>query len=63
MTTMAARMTPTLVFSHANGFPAGTYRKLFAACASAGWIEGSHLFPMERPLEAAAAVLKLLGPA
>ena len=24
------------------------------------WIEGSHLYPMERPREAAAAVLKLL---
>ena len=25
------------------------------------WIEGSHLFPMERPAETAAAVLRLLG--
>jgi hypothetical protein len=24
------------------------------------WIEGSHLFPMERPLDAAAAVLQAL---
>ena len=30
-------MTRTLVFSHANGFPAATYRKLFAAWARAGW--------------------------
>lgn len=30
-------MSLTLVFSHANGFPAGTYRKLFAAWADAGW--------------------------
>ena len=26
------------------------------------WVEGSHLFPMERPLETATAVLKLLPP-
>ena len=26
------------------------------------WVEGSHLFPMEKPAEAAAAVLRLLGP-
>ena len=30
-------MNRTLVFSHANGFPAGTYRKLFACWADAGW--------------------------
>ena len=29
--------TPTLVFSHANGFPAGTYRVLFEAWRAAGW--------------------------
>lgn len=29
-------MSPTLVFSHANGFPAGTYRQLFADWARAG---------------------------
>jgi pimeloyl-ACP methyl ester carboxylesterase len=28
---------PTLVFSHANGFPAGTYRLLFDAWRAAGW--------------------------
>ncbi len=27
----------TLVFSHANGFPAGTYRMLFQAWQAAGW--------------------------
>ena len=27
----------TLVFSHANGFPAGTYRVLFEAWRAAGW--------------------------
>jgi pimeloyl-ACP methyl ester carboxylesterase len=27
------------------------------------WVEGSHLFPMEKPAETAAAVLRLLGPA
>ena len=30
-------MRPTLVFSHANGFPAGTYRQLFAIWRMAGW--------------------------
>lgn len=30
-------MTRTLVFSHANGFPAGTYRLLFEAWRAAGW--------------------------
>jgi pimeloyl-ACP methyl ester carboxylesterase len=30
-------MTPTLVFSHANGFPAGTYKRLFAPWRAAGW--------------------------
>lgn len=34
---MPAGMNRTLIFSHANGFPAGTYRKLFAAWADAGW--------------------------
>ncbi len=28
---------PTLVFSHANGFPAGTYRTLFERWRAAGW--------------------------
>jgi pimeloyl-ACP methyl ester carboxylesterase len=28
---------PVLVFSHANGFPAGTYRQLFEAWQDAGW--------------------------
>lgn len=35
--TVAAPMHPTLVFSHANGFPAGTYRQLFAIWRAAGW--------------------------
>lgn len=30
-------MRPTLVFSHANGFPAGTYRQLFTLWRAAGW--------------------------
>ena len=30
-------MTKTIVFSHANGFPAGTYRVLFQAWQAAGW--------------------------
>ena len=30
-------MTRTIVFSHANGFPAGTYRVLFEAWQAAGW--------------------------
>ena len=30
-------MNRTIVFSHANSFPAGTYRKLFAHWAAAGW--------------------------
>lgn len=30
-------MRPTLVFSHANGFPAGTYRQLFDIWRGAGW--------------------------
>ena len=30
-------MRPTLVFSHANGFPAGTYRQLFSSWRAAGW--------------------------
>lgn len=38
---MAARQAPvqpgTLVFAHANGFPAGTYRRLFDAWRAAGW--------------------------
>jgi pimeloyl-ACP methyl ester carboxylesterase len=29
--------TRTIVFSHANGFPAGTYRVLFEAWRAAGW--------------------------
>ncbi len=28
---------PTLVFSHANGYPAGTYRQLFKVWRAAGW--------------------------
>jgi len=28
---------PSIVFSHANGFPAGTYRALFEAWRAAGW--------------------------
>ena len=28
---------PTIVFAHANGFPAGTYRVLFDAWRAAGW--------------------------
>lgn len=28
---------PTIVFAHANGFPAGTYRQLFDHWRSAGW--------------------------
>jgi pimeloyl-ACP methyl ester carboxylesterase len=32
-----AAATPTLVFAHANGFPAGTYRLLFERWRSAGW--------------------------
>ncbi|MBP6899815.1 MAG: alpha/beta hydrolase [Burkholderiaceae bacterium] len=28
---------PTLVFAHANGFPAGCYRQLFERWAAAGW--------------------------
>ena len=30
-------MRPTLVFSHANGFPAGTYTQLFKRWRAAGW--------------------------
>ena len=30
-------MTRTIVFSHANGFPAGTYRVLFDVWRAAGW--------------------------
>lgn len=30
-------MPPTIVFSHANGFPAGTYRQLFKAWREAGY--------------------------
>jgi len=30
-------MPATLVFSHANGFPAGTYRQLFQHWQAAGW--------------------------
>ena len=30
-------MRPTLVFSHANGYPAATYRQLFALWRAAGW--------------------------
>jgi pimeloyl-ACP methyl ester carboxylesterase len=32
-----AAPAPTLVFSHANGFPAGTYQLLFKAWSAAGW--------------------------
>lgn len=35
---MVRRAAPgTLVFAHANGFPAGTYRQLFEAWRAAGW--------------------------
>jgi pimeloyl-ACP methyl ester carboxylesterase len=30
-------LKPTICFSHANGFPAGTYRVLFEAWQAAGW--------------------------
>ena len=30
-------MRPCLVFSHANGYPAGTYRQLFSIWRAAGW--------------------------
>ncbi len=30
-------MRPTLVFSHANGYPAASYKQLFAAWRAAGW--------------------------
>lgn len=30
-------MRPTLVFSHANGYPAATYKQLFAIWRAAGW--------------------------
>ena len=30
-------MTGTIVFAHANGFPAGTYAQLFTAWRAAGW--------------------------
>ena len=33
---LPATMRPTIVFSHANGFPAGTYRLLFEAWRDAG---------------------------
>jgi pimeloyl-ACP methyl ester carboxylesterase len=32
-----ARQRPTIVFAHANGFPAGTYGVLFGAWRAAGW--------------------------
>ncbi|MFM7505218.1 MAG: hypothetical protein ACKO3M_01400, partial [Rubrivivax sp.] len=35
--TRALPDTRTIVFSHANGFPAGTYRVLFEAWQAAGW--------------------------
>ncbi len=35
--TAPERRPRTLVFSHANGFPAGTYRRLFARWRAAGW--------------------------
>lgn len=35
--TAPERRPRTLVFSHANGFPAGTYRKLFQIWRDAGW--------------------------
>ena len=38
-------MSRTLVFSHANGFPAGTYRQLFERWRAAGWrVEALPLF-------------------
>ena len=75
----------TIVFSHANGFPAGTYRSLFEVWRIIGgtqsnevrqvgmratqrlthgqvsWIDGSHLFPFEKPAETAAEVLRWLA--
>jgi pimeloyl-ACP methyl ester carboxylesterase len=36
-TTTTAAKTGTIVFSHANGFPAGTYRLIFEAWRQAGW--------------------------
>jgi pimeloyl-ACP methyl ester carboxylesterase len=35
--TQGSALPGTLVFSHANGFPAGTYRVLFEAWRAAGW--------------------------
>lgn len=35
--TLRTRPPGTLVFSHANGFPAGTYRQLFDRWRAAGW--------------------------
>jgi pimeloyl-ACP methyl ester carboxylesterase len=37
MTSLANDGRRTIVFSHANGFPAGTYRLLFEAWRAAGW--------------------------
>ncbi len=34
---MHFEMSRTLIFSHANGFPAGTYRRLFEIWSTAGW--------------------------
>ena len=45
--------------------PEGRQAGLAATRALVGerlsWVEGSHLFPMERPAEAAAAVLRCLA--
>src|SRR3954464_10613768 len=37
MTRSTAAVRGRIVFSHANGFPAGTYQKLFRAWKKAGW--------------------------
>ena len=42
----------TLVFSHANGFPAGTYRTLFDRWREAGW----RVVAVELPVEVRRAV-------
>jgi pimeloyl-ACP methyl ester carboxylesterase len=35
--TVSADSAGTIVFSHANGYPAGTYRQMFEAWRAAGW--------------------------
>jgi pimeloyl-ACP methyl ester carboxylesterase len=34
---MPPTLGPTLIFSHANGYPAATYKQLFAVWRAAGW--------------------------